>query len=91
MRVICINDSDKPNDIPLSKWVKKDEVYTVIEIARLNMQAGMLGFKLEEINLDDCFPYRYFAASRFAPLAPTKREWAEEVLKKISEEIEQEV
>lgn len=91
MRVVCIDDTNRPNDVPLSKWVKKGEPYTIIEIVRLSMQPGMLGFKLEEINLDDCFPYRYFASYRFAPLVPTKTEWAEAILEKIAEEIEQEV
>ena len=64
-KVICLDDSNRPDGIPTSKWVKKGNPYTVIEVSKLIMQGGMLGFKLQEINLDDCIPYQYFAASRF--------------------------
>lgn len=90
MKVICINDSDRPNDIPLSKWVKKDQVYTVIEVAKLSMQSGKLGFKLAEINLDGCFPYLYYAASRFRPVVPTQNEWTENTLERLLEEAKEE-
>lgn len=68
MRVYCINNKNKPNEIPQSKWdlLKEGEEYTVIEVMKCNAQGGILGFKLEEINIDDCLPYKYFAAYRFA-------------------------
>jgi hypothetical protein len=65
-KVICIDDKNRPDGIPTSKWVKKDQEYTVIHIGKLNLQGGILGFKLEELNIDDCFPYQFFAATRFA-------------------------
>lgn len=64
-KVICLNDSNKPNDIPSSKWVKKGHIYTVIKVDILNMQNKQIGFQLEEIDLSDCFPYLYFISSRF--------------------------
>jgi hypothetical protein len=67
MRVICINDKGKPNEIPTSKWIKKDEEYTILEIIKCNIQGGLLGVKLVEIDLTGCEPYLYFAANRFAP------------------------
>lgn len=63
--VICQNDSDRPNDIPLSKWIKKGETYTVIKVDILNAQNKQIGFQLEEIDLSDCFPYLYFLSLRF--------------------------
>lgn len=67
-KVICIDDTNKPDGIPTSKWVELGDVYTVIEISKMLIQEGMLGFKLEEKNIDDCFPYQFFAANRFAIL-----------------------
>lgn len=69
MKVICINDANRPNEIPSNRWIKKDIIYTVIEAMKCNVQGGLLGYKLEEINIDDCVPYKYFAANRFRPLA----------------------
>lgn len=85
-KVVCVNDADRPDGIPTSKWVKKGIVYTVIEVKKLSMQNGMLGFKLAEINIDDCFPYQFFAASRFVPFIPPKNDSIEETLDRILKE-----
>jgi hypothetical protein len=63
--VICINDSNRPNEIPTSKWVVNGNRYFVIEVGRMLIQGGLLGFKLAEISLDGCEPYQFYAASRF--------------------------
>lgn len=63
--VICINARNKPNDIPTSKWVTEGKVYTVIEVRKLLVQNGALGYKLEEVSLDGCAPYDFYAAIRF--------------------------
>lgn len=89
-QVVCIDDSHKPNDIPSSKWVKKGITYTVIEVSKMLIQGGLLGFKLEEINLTDCFPYQYFAARRFAVLVGPQQTWVEEELSRLLEEAKRE-
>ena len=35
-KVICINDTDKPSDIPNSKWIKKGNLYTVNKVVKMN-------------------------------------------------------
>ena len=65
VEVVCINDKNRPNEIPLSRWIKKDTTYHIIEVCKLNMQ-GIYGCKLAEINNDDLFPYQYFRLDRFA-------------------------
>lgn len=63
---ICIDDSNRPNDIPLSKWVKEGDTYHVIH-ATIVLPQGILGIKLNEIDLDaNCIPYTFFSANRFA-------------------------
>lgn len=89
-KVVCVNDSDRPDGIPTSRWVKKGIVYTVIEVKKLTVQNNKLGFKLEEINIDDCFPYQYFSASRFVPFIPPKDTTLEETLDRILEEAKKE-
>ncbi len=73
-KVICLNDSHRPNDIPTSKWVKKGETYHVTKVDRLMLQGGALGFQLQEIDLSDCVPYIYFSATRFGiPIDPMEK------------------
>lgn len=70
-KVICLDDKNRPDGIPTSKWVKKGQPYTVIEVVKLQLQNGLLAYKLEELNIDDCIPYQYFAAFRFGhPINP---------------------
>jgi hypothetical protein len=83
-RVVAVKTQGRPNDIPTSKWIVKDEVYTVLQMDYLSIQGKMLGFKLEEINIDDCFPYQYFAADRFRPFSKEDAE-AEEAVRKLLE------
>lgn len=65
IKCVCLNDKDRPNEIPISKWVKKDKEYTII-FAIVVLPQRKLGLQLEEIDLDEsCFPYEYFLAERF--------------------------
>lgn len=64
-KAICLDDKNRPDGIPTSKWVKYGQEYTVTQVTKMLIQGGMLGFKLQELNIDDCFPYQFFAARRF--------------------------
>ena len=72
MKVVCIDDKNRPNDIPTSKWVKEKVEYNVIKADYMNQQNKILGYQLQEIDLSGCFPYTYFAARRFAIVKPDK-------------------
>ena len=91
-KVICINDSNRPDGIPTSKWVKKGEIYTVFAVDKILLQGGQLGFKLVELNIDSCFPYQYFAATRFGiPVELiTKQASAQSELDRLLEEAKKE-
>jgi hypothetical protein len=66
VETICINDQNRPKEIPVNKWVKKDEKYNVIYTVTVLPQK-QLAFHLAEISLDECcLPYEYFLANRFA-------------------------
>ena len=67
MNVICIDDSGRSNEIPLSKWVKKGQKYTIDKIEFMHQQ-GIMGCTLVEIQGD--FPYTHFALNRFRELQP---------------------
>lgn len=82
MKIECINDKGRPNEIPISKWIKQGEVYTVLKAMKCNSQGGLLGFELEEIDLKGCEPYLYFAANRFKPVVDNPK-LEEELLEEI--------
>lgn len=65
MKVICINDKDRPNEVPSSRWIKEGNKYTIVSVSYMSQQ-NIYGCKLEEINNDDLFPWTFFALNRFA-------------------------
>lgn len=67
MKVLCINDANKPDKIPDSEWIKKGETYHVTKVIQMGLQPGKLGYKLKEVSLSQSsFPYEYYDAHRFA-------------------------
>ena len=63
---ICIDDKNKPKEIPDSKWVKEGKTYNVIYTCIVLPQRE-LAFLLSEIELtENEQPYEYFLAKRFA-------------------------
>ena len=69
MKVLCINDANKPAKISQENWVKEGKIYTVIEVKKMGLQKGQLGYKLEEISIPEkSFPYEYYDSSRFIPI-----------------------
>lgn len=67
MKVVCINDSNKPKKIPDDQWIKAGDEYTVTRVVRLALQNDKLGLLLKEVKMDDsCFPYKFYDADRFA-------------------------
>jgi len=67
-KVICINDSNKPAEVPGGSWIEKGEAYTVVGAANMARQRMTLGYKLEEVEFPDGCEYQYYTASRFRPL-----------------------
>lgn len=84
MQVICIDDSNRPKRISPLEWITEGKVYTVVEIAKMNLQNNKLGYRLKEVQLSEqSFPYEYYNAERFIQVE-TLIQVAEE---QISEEI----
>jgi hypothetical protein len=60
----CIDNKNKPVEIPDANWIKEDETYTIIGFVKT--RTGVLGFKLQEVELDkSCYPYTVYACHRF--------------------------
>lgn len=68
-RVICINDSQRPKEIPIESWVKFGDKYTVDKLYRIlhPKQYGSQGISLKELPIDFP-PYKFFGIHRFKPL-----------------------
>ena len=77
--VICVDAKNMPNEIPRDKWLIEKQKYTVVEFGiTLN---GKLGFKLQEIKLDQsCYPFDCFNPKRFSiPMQPRVKTLHEEL------------
>ena len=66
VKAVCIDDKNKPAEIPQEKWIKKGETYHVKHVYNMVKQGMMLGCDLWEINLKGCDPYGCYRLSRFA-------------------------
>lgn len=85
-RVKCINDSQRPKEIPIEKWIKFGDNYTVDKLMRFmkrdHPQSGSLGVTLKERDLTGCDPYKYYGLHRFKLLDSD-----EELLDKLEREM----
>jgi hypothetical protein len=89
MQVICIDSSNKPKRISPYEWINEGTVYTVVEIAKMGLQAGRFGYKLKEVQLSEqSFPYEYFNAERFLPVEFLVKALKEEKVEEISADLE---
>jgi hypothetical protein len=89
MQVICIDSSNKPKKISPYEWITEGTVYTVVEIAKMGLQAGRFGYKLKEVQLSEqSFPYEYFNAERFLPVEFLVKALKEEKVEEISADLE---
>lgn len=61
----CINNSNRPNDFPISKWLKKDKEYHITHVY-YHPEQQIQGVEISEINMKDCYPYVSFKINRFA-------------------------
>jgi hypothetical protein len=89
MQVICIDSSNKPKKISPYEWINEGTVYTVVEIAKMGLQAGRFGYKLKEVQLSEqSFPYEYYNAERFLPVEFLVKALKEEKVEEISADLE---
>lgn len=63
MKVICIDDTHKPNEVQQKNWVKKGKEYTALRLYR-NPLSGEQFFALEEVQPDP--PYAGYKVQRFS-------------------------
>jgi hypothetical protein len=69
IRVICIDDKNRPKEVAEKFWIKKGEQYTVEYIYRsLNPNSfDEIMVELKEVKMDEsCKPYEFYNLKRFA-------------------------
>lgn len=75
MKILCIDDTLRPDEIPLEKWVVEGREYTPIFWSN-HVSQGRMGVELEEITLDESNkPYSAFGFHRFAIRQEDVKEW----------------
>ena len=63
-KLVCINDKNRPNEIPETHWIKEGEEYTLTQVTKLNIQ-NIIGYRVAEIDLTPFQPFTYFDSKRF--------------------------
>ena len=86
-RVVCVNDSAKPDGF-IGEWIKKNEIYTVVDAKNLARQRMTLGYKLAEVSISEASKFQYFLSNRFRPLSE-EDEMMEQALEELMKEVEE--
>lgn len=68
VRAICVDDKNKPKEIPQDKWVKKDQPYTITNVFVMRNQECIQGCEIAEHDISRYAPYNCYRLSRFAIL-----------------------
>lgn len=63
--VLCVDDSNKPDQIPPEQWVKKGMIYRLVQIQSTNFFAPTKALVLAEIEPPP--PFAGYGSQRFIP------------------------
>lgn len=67
IKCICIDDKNKPKEIPFNKWIKLGNEYTISAVYHMVQPGAVMGVILTSPTLDEtCHPYECFRVGRFA-------------------------
>jgi len=81
MKVICVNDKNKPDRVLSSEWIEEGKIYNVREVVKLGLQPGKFGYLLDEIQLSEAsFPYETYSADRFAIVTTIHEMYGEQMV-----------
>ena len=87
-KVICINDSNKPDGF-IGKWIEKNKIYTVVDIKVLLNNNMQTGYKLEEAPIDESSIYQFFMSSRFRLM--NDDDYAQQAFENLMKEVDESV
>lgn len=81
MKVECIDDKFRPEEISSSNWIKKGVVYTVERVIKINM-TNDYAFELAEVKPNSPL-YAGYNINRFKPVDDVPDEVLEEQLEEV--------
>lgn len=89
MIVTCVDDSNRPKDIPENEWVERGKKYTVLKVINnIEKHTNRIiskSFKLKEVNISNP-KYAGFHIRRFAQVS-----FGDDVATSLEEQIEKEI
>jgi len=66
IKCLCINSKNKPEEIPMSKWIQEGFKYHITHVY-FHPKQGIQGASLHEVRLgSESLPYESYRLSRFA-------------------------
>jgi len=66
IEAICIDSANRPEEVPLSKWIQKGFKYHITHVYYHPTQGNIRGCELHEVKLGvECEPYRAYRLNRF--------------------------
>lgn len=85
MKVICIDDSYRPECIPASVWIKKGQEYTILRVSRAKLGDSII-IELVESDLTPYAPYKGYRHSRLTLPKTDLNKETEDIVNKLEEE-----
>lgn len=64
IKAICIDDTYRPNEIPLSRWLVEGQEYHITHVY-FHVSQSISGVEIAEHDISDCFPYISYRLTRF--------------------------
>jgi hypothetical protein len=65
IKVLCINDKGRPQEIPADRWIVEGTWYHITHIYLMLQQRKIQGCELAEFDISDCIPYNCYRLDRF--------------------------
>lgn len=66
IRCVCIDDSNRPVEVPANKWPKEGQEYHITHIFLMMQQGKIQGCELAEFDISMCVPFNCYRLNRFA-------------------------
>jgi len=66
IKCICIDDTKRPVEIPVTSWPKKGNEYHITHIFLMMQQGKIKGCELAEFDISECVPFNCYRLDRFA-------------------------
>jgi hypothetical protein len=89
IKAVCMDDANRPNDIPIEEWIERGKTYTIIKVIN-NLKKGRVGrvsqcLVLKEVHISNS-KYAGYNVHRFRPIS-----YGEALTESLEEQINKEI